>query len=201
MKRSANLQKQFFFATWYLLETLSRVSLLCKKRAVPVPDPGSQHSWWYGKPELRAMTRWYGRQGDCSWSSPAPTSEPAATLQTQDYTGVSTDLAASWATCFPPAWICFGLLCDSNTYFQLERGEVKEEEGRWLFGADPKGFLLPVQHRASLTPEFTRVTIYINFWHCLCNSDLHTNPNCPYTQKASVHHPWSNQALDPYFSK
>lgn len=146
----------------------------------------------------RAQSTWCcGRQGDCSWRSPAPPSVPAATLLTQDYNGVSTDLAASWATCSDPAWICFGLLCDTNIYFQLKRGEVKEKEERWLFGADPKGFLLPLQNRTSLAPEFTGAKIHINFWYCICNSDLHTNPNCPYTHTAWVHHPWSNQALDP----
>lgn len=125
---SANLQQQhFFFATWYLLEIMCQVSLLCRKRAMSVPVPGPQHSWWCGQTEHRAVTWCCGRQGDCSWRIPAPPSVPAASLLTQNYTGVSTDLAASWATCFDPAWICFGLLCDSNIYFQLKRGEVKEE--------------------------------------------------------------------------
>lgn len=50
----ANLQKQHIFLPPGICWTLCQVSLLCRKRAVPVPVPGPQHSWWCGQPEHRA---------------------------------------------------------------------------------------------------------------------------------------------------
>lgn len=194
-------ETSIFFAPWYLLETMCRISLLRRKRAVPVSVPGPQHSWQCGQPEHRAGTWCCGRQSDCSWRSPAPPSAPAATLLTQDYTGVSTDLAASWATCFDPAWICFGLFCDSNIYFQLKRGGDEGGGRHMVVRAWSWGFSSPSEKQ-----------ILSNTWIHYCHNShqvltlhaqqyLHTNPNCPYTHKAPVHYPWSNQALDPYFSK
>lgn len=158
-------------------------------RAVPVLAPGPKHSQQHGTHGPTAVGLavpgaswstgpWYGarsRQGDCSWRSPAPSPVPVATLLMSDYTyigGVSTDLAASWATCFDPVWTCFGLLCGLKIYFQLKGVGAEGREGDSCTGAVPEGFLLPGPNKVSLPLALTSILIHINSWHYICTCDL-----------------------------